>query len=345
MVAAETLLRVSSEQPIPPKHTEDPETLVDSGTADNSHTIEPGSFMFPHIQGVLAFDTPFLGIAPGVVSYGAEGHYRNATSAYNTISEVAGLFGLGGAAASAKGAGANQQKRGKEAGSTTPSADAAATPSWQRWGRYAMFAGAAGAVAAGGAAAMYSQRDRLTDGWGWVSSHLAFVGCLARPSELRQRLDLLSKVHEERGIGCTNFFTCLGQGAGSLVENQDQAKTSLSQKIIRSKHRTFCTLPAELEGQDMRFLPAPGLGWARATNDKAGDEVKAHVTMFLPKDNPAFYDLVNDACTVLVKSVDKGWYAGATTTPAEEMPRTENGKSQTNTDSGFMDGEDVVVVD
>lgn len=349
MVAAETLLLVASEQPIPPKHA-DP--LVDSGTADNAPAIEPGSFMFPHIQGVLAFDTPFLGIAPGVVSYGAEGHYRNATSAYNTISEVAGLFGLGGAAASSKGGGANQPKRGQEAspsqsGNKAPPNDAAATPSWQRWGRYAMFAGAAGAVAAGGAAAMYSQRDRLglTDGWGWVSSHLAFVGCLARPSELRQRLVLLSKVHEERGIGCTNFFTCLGQGAGSLVENRDQAQTSFSQKIIRSKHRTFCTLPTELEGQDMRFLPAPGLGWARATNDKAGDEVKAHVTMFLPKDNPAFYDLVNDACRVLVKSVDKGWYAGATTTPVEEVPRSENGRSQANTDSGFMDGDDVVVVE
>ncbi|KAH8426091.1 esterase/lipase family protein [Aspergillus melleus] len=344
IVAAETLLLVASEQPIPPQHT-DPEILVDSGTADNLHAIEPGSFMFPHIQGVLAFDTPFLGIAPGVVSYGAEGHYRNAASAYNTISEVAGIFGLGGASASAKGAGANQQKRGKDAGHPSPSGDAAATPSWQRWCRYAMFAGAAGAVAAGGAAAMYSQRDRLTDGWGWVSSHLSFVGCLARPSELRQRLVLLSKVHEDRGIGCTNFFTCLGQGAGSLVENRDQAKTSFSQKIIRSKHRTFCTLPAELEGQDLPFLPAPGLGWARATNDKAGDEVKAHVTMFLPKDNPAFYDLVNDACNVLVKSIDKGWYAGATTTPVEEMPRTENGRSQTNPDSGFMDGDDVVVVD
>ncbi|PLB43678.1 hypothetical protein P170DRAFT_441136 [Aspergillus steynii IBT 23096] len=347
IVAAETLLLVASEQPIPPKHA-DP--LVDSGTAENAPAIEPGSFMFPHIQGVLAFDTPFLGIAPGVVSYGAEGHYRNAASAYNTISEVAGIFGLGGANTSSKGAGASQAKRGREAlpsqsGSNAPSADAAATPSWQRWGRYAMFAGAAGAVAAGGAAAMYSQRDRLTDGFGWVSSHLAFVGCLARPAELRQRLVLLSQVHEERGIGCTNFFTCLGQGAGSLVEKGDQAKTSFSQKIIRSKHRTFCTLPTELEGQDMRFLPAPGLGWARATNDKAGDEVKAHVTMFLPTDNPAFYDLVNDACRVLVKSVDKGWYAGATTIPVEEIPQTENGKAQASTDSGFMDGDDVVVVE
>ncbi|KAA8651904.1 hypothetical protein EYZ11_009461 [Aspergillus tanneri] len=352
IVAAETLLLLASEQPIPPKpsHTAD---LLHSGTADNSHTIEPGSFMFPHIQGVLAFDTPFLGIAPGVVSYGAEGHYRSATSAYNTLSEVAGLFGIGGGNSSS-GTGVGQQREAREASSSqsasnNSSTDAAATPSWQRWGRYAMFAGAAGAVAAGGAAAMYSQRERLTDGWGWVSSHIAFVGCLVHPSELRQRLGLLSKVHEERGIGCINFFTCLGQGATSLIENPDQANMSFSQKIIRSKHRTFCTLPPEIEGQDMKIFPAAGLTWVRASNDKAGDEVKAHVTMFSPKDNPAFDELANDTCKALVKSIDKAWYSSATTSPVEEMvmemPRTDDGKSPSAADSRFMDGDDVVVVD
>ncbi|RHZ55336.1 esterase/lipase family protein [Aspergillus thermomutatus] len=363
IVAAETLLLLASEQPIPSKTYSDVSSShasagseADSKTAGSSRLVEPGSFMFPHIQGVLAFDTPFLGIAPGVVSYGAEGHYKNVTTAYNTISEVAGLFGFGGASnPSSKGSNATQQTQPKPLPSSpasTPASatDAAATPSWQRWGRYAMFAGAAGAMAAGGAAAMYSQRQRLTDGWDWVSSHLIFVGCLARPSELRQRLALLSNVHKERGICCTNFYTCLGKGAPSLVEsNTNQGKTSFSQRIIRSKHRTFCTLPAEVEaGQGTPKFPESGFSWVRAINDRAADEVRAHISMFLSNQNPAYLELVADACRFVVESIDKGWYSTATG-PIDEVddipPQAGNSNTPLNTDSGFMDADDVVVVD
>ncbi|OJJ35265.1 hypothetical protein ASPWEDRAFT_109513 [Aspergillus wentii DTO 134E9] len=356
IVAAEMLLLLADEQPIPPKTSPDILTgqettgsLTDSGTADNSRIVEPGAFMFPHIQGVLAFDTPFLGIAPGVVSYGAEGHYNNAATAYNAVSEVAGLFGFGGSNTQ----GSKQQKEPSKSlppaptPEAAPATDAAATPSWQRWGRYAMFAGAAGAMAAGGAAAMYTQRHRITDGWGWVSSHLVFVGCLARSSELRQRLALLAKVHQDRDIRCTNFYTCLGNGASSLVENTNQGKTLLSQKIIRSKHRTFCSLPTEVENQEPISSSEPGLRWTKAVNDKVGDEVSAHTSMFLPSQNPAFDELATEACRVLVNSIDKGWYSNATG-PIEEVdetPNTEKSGTQPNADSGFMDGDDVVVVE
>ncbi|KAG2415335.1 hypothetical protein HFD88_006526 [Aspergillus terreus] len=357
IVAAETLLLLASEQPIPPKLSGNRNTEREQGPAGHGqpHVVEPGTFMFPHIQGVLAFDTPYLGIAPGVVSYGAEGHYRNVTTAYSALSEVAGLFGLGGndntstktTVASDERTTPQTRSSQSTSGSTT-TADAAATPSWQRWGRYAMFAGAAGAVAAGGAAAMYSQRQRLTDGWGWVSSHLSFVGCLARPADLRQRLSLLSDVHRDRGIACTNFFTCLGKGATSLVETTNQGSTSFSQKIIRSKYRTFCTLPPELEGPNPQPTAEAGLRWVRAVNDNAKDEIKAHISMFLPKENPAFLDLVGEAGKVLVRSIDRGWYNTATG-PIEEvdeqLPRTEPGRPETEIHSGFMDGDDVVVVD
>ncbi|KAE8352316.1 hypothetical protein BDV28DRAFT_149114 [Aspergillus coremiiformis] len=350
IVAAETLLLLASEQPIPAKPS-----AADPKTAANSQILDSGSFMFPHIQGVLAFDTPFLGIAPGVVSYGAEGQYKNVTAAYSAFTEVAGLFGFGdNSSSSSNSARPNQETTNNKTlppqhtSATTPSSDAAATPSWQRWGRYAMFAGAAGAVAAGGAAAMYSQRQRLTDGWGWVSSHLAFVGCLARPADLRQRISLLSDVHKERGIGCTNFFTALGKNATSLVETPSQGKTSLSQRIIRARYRTFCTLPPEVENEDPTYDPKSGLGWVKAVNDKAADEIKAHVSMFLPKENPAFDKLVNEACKVVARSIDKGWYSTATG-PVEQvdgnLPRTETARTPTDNDGRFMDGDDVVIVE
>lgn len=353
IVAAETLLLLAAEQPIPPKVTLDPLSSqtttgsVDDSTTNSSRIVQPGSFMFPHIQGILAFDTPFLGIAPGVVSYGAEGHYKTATTAYNTVSEVAGLFGLG----KNNGSNANQKKESERplpsSSQTAPATDAAATPSWQRWGRYAMFAGAAGAVAAGGAAAMYSQRDRLTDGWGWVSSHLVFIGSLARPADLRQRVALMSKVQQERKIGCTNFYTSLGQNATSLVETMNEGKTSFSQKIIRSKYRTFCTLPND--GEDLDAMSSnSGLRWVKAVNDQAKDEVKAHVSMFSPQQNPGFRELVEEACKVLVNSIDKRWYDSATGQVEEidqETSQKEDSRSSREVNSPFMGGDDVVVID
>lgn len=335
IVAAESLLLLASEQPIPTNPTSKSQPAPQH--EDDAPVVEPGTFMFPHIQGVLAFDTPFLGIAPGVVSYGAEGHYRNATTAYNAFTEVAGIFGYG-KSSPGQAAATTAQEAPK---ALPPTADAAATPSWQRWGRYAMFAGAAGAVAAGGAAALYSQRQNLTAGFTWVSSHLEFVGCLARTSELKQRLEGLIKVQEDRGIECVNFYTCLGRGAGNLVAETATGKTSFSQKIIRSKNRTFCMLPSEVEnGEEMASSSRAGLQWKKAVNNQAADEVQAHVSMFLPKDNPAFLDLVGETCKTLVISIDKGWY-NSSTGPAEESESLQQPASEVD----FMDADDVVVVE
>ncbi|CAL5871138.1 uncharacterized protein PFLUO_LOCUS5384 [Penicillium psychrofluorescens] len=336
IVGAEALLLLAAEQPIPPNFAPGTSGAQPDG---DSPVVEPGTFMFPHVQGVLAFDTPFLGIAPGVMAYGAEEHYRNATTAYNAFSDVAGIFGIG---------------KNDKAGATQPpqeppkalpaSSDAAATPPWQRWGRYAMFAGAAGAVAAGGAA-MYSQRQRLTEGLTWVSSHLEFVGCLTKTSDLRQRVEGLSKVQEERGIGCVNFYTCLGKGATSLLESTGISQTSFSQKIIRSKNRTFCSLPSHVEGdEEAEGVEQLGLRWTKAVNDQASDEVKAHITMFLPKENPAFPALVVEACKTLVKSIDKGWYS-TSTGPVEAESDAQRAHAPPKPEDDFMDGDDVVVVD
>ncbi|KAJ5082566.1 hypothetical protein N7532_011609 [Penicillium argentinense] len=302
ILAAEALLLLANEQPIRRKTDE-------KGEPEEPSIVEPGTFMFPHIQGVLAFDTPFLGIAPGVVSYGAEEQYRNATTAYNAFNEVAGIFGYGKNAGSAKASNAADAGPAADTAKTLPpTADAAAAPAWQRWGKYAMYAGAAGAVAAGGAAALYSQRQNLSAGVNWVSSHLEFVGCLARQSDLRQRLEGLNRVERDRDIRCVNFFTCLGDGASSLVQNAQPGKTSFSQKIIRSNHRTFCTLPPEVEhGEQNEQTRQPGLYWSKATNNRASDEIKAHVTMFLAKDNPAYLTLVRDAGKAIIGMIDEGW--------------------------------------
>lgn len=242
IVAADTLLSLTSDKAI--------ETLGSSEPTSNT-------LMFPYIQGVLAFDTPYLGISPGVVAYSAEEHYNTATS---TITQLAGMLGWG----EAKNAEVNQNaesKRAPVAALPAPPPTEASVPAWQRWGKFAMYAGAAGAVAAGGAAA-YLKREQITGSWSWVGSHLEFVGCLLKGEELKKRLSGVVKLEKGMSIGFANIYTRLGKKAqnrqgstvGSVIGNQ----------------RTFCNLPKR---DAVAYF-------YEAINDAASDEVWAHMGKF-----------------------------------------------------------------
>lgn len=245
IVAAETVISLTSEKPI---YSEDGIEKPDSPSSFNT-------LMFPYIQGVLAFDTPFLGISPGVVAHGAEGHYQNAAT---TISQ---LSGLGTALWGADKASQSKHPPKKPAGALPPAEEKKSEGggSWGTWGKMAMYAGAAGAVAAGGAAA-WMNRDHLTEGWGWVSSHLEFVGCLARAEELKKRVAYMVRLNEELDVGFANLYTRLGNAAAS--------KQISMVGTVLGKERTFCNLPKK---------QAAGL-WREAVNDKAKEETGAHMS-------------------------------------------------------------------
>lgn len=268
--------------------------------------------MFPHISGILAFDTPYLGISPGVIAHGAETHYKTATSTWSAVSEVASLFGAGAKSpASPKSPQPAQQQnklltQGADAmtasmSASSASGDAAATPTWQRWGKYAMFAGAAGAVAAGGAAA-YLKRDSITEGWSWIGSHLEFVGCLAKGEELKSRLEKVIALNKERGLGFANLVTVLGQAAapekrnGTTTAAAGGAMGSVEVGAINGTtglERTFCTLPKS-EGNKVYF--------EKNRNDRARDETEAHMEMFDRKRNSGYFVMAERA-----KGLIAGW--------------------------------------
>jgi hypothetical protein len=260
IVAAETAIRISSEQPI--------HNSVDEDSPTKSSTAmppAPNTLMFPYIQGVLAFDTPFLGISPGVVAHGAESHYAAASTAIAQLSGLASLWGGANTAKATKDvriAGAlppAQQGNGDAArGKGKEPAAASKGSGWGSWGSIAMAAGAVGAVAAGGAAA-YLNREQISQGLGWATSHLSFVGCLARKEELRRRVAYMMRLNKELGVGFGNLYTRLGQAAGSR-----QVSTV---KTILGSERTFCVVPQRDQAGD----------WRPAVNDKATDEIGAHV--------------------------------------------------------------------
>lgn len=335
-MAAETLLAITSDSPIP-SHTNanatDPLPSMASHTGPIPQSPPAGStspsFMFPYIQGILAFDTPYLGISPGVVAHGAEQHYKTASTAYSALSDVAGVFGYGSSGSSTPSQPRQDPQKLLTQGANAMTAsmaasDAASTPTWQRWGKYAMFAGAASAVAAGGAAA-YLKRDTITEGWSFLSSHLEFVGCLAKGEELKSRLERVLHLHNTRSVGFANLITVLGRGAppaqpaprktyaGGFVE------IGAVEGIVPSE-RTFCTVPKS--ERNRRFFE-------RAKNNRAKDEVQAHMYMFKPSDNDGYFSLGERARDLVVEWIGGGqWYTESEPKKGrrKELMRLESGE-------------------
>ncbi|KAF1808279.1 hypothetical protein P152DRAFT_485556 [Eremomyces bilateralis CBS 781.70] len=311
IIGAETLLSISRDQPV-----SSPTNLSSS----KSFSSDPSSFMFPYISGLLAFDTPYLGISPGVVAHGAEKHWTASQTAYNAYNSFSSAFrgsnaSAGGGTAEQISAGASTQKAAEGAklvqAASDANADAARTPAWARWGKVAMFAGAAGAVAATGAAA-YMNRGALTsaysESWSWVSGHLIFVGCLTRGEELRQRMAAVEQEVQTRGVGFSNCYTVLGRGAKNADgwfaagggESGDMAK------LEDGTERTFVVVPKENGKSGWRkfFIPC--------VNDAASAEVGAHMAMFTPLTNPGYYEMTQKARELIVawtlSERGKEWY-------------------------------------
>jgi hypothetical protein len=287
IVAAEALLSIIEEQPIP--------SLQNSASNSASSLQDSSTLMFPYIQAILAFDTPYLGIAPGVVAHGAEKHWNTANSAYSAYSNVAGAFGWGksteGGAQTVMSSSRMLEGAQKSAQAVSDTnADAASVPLWQKYGRVALFAGAAGAVAAGGAAA-YMKREQISEGLGWATSHLEFVGSLARPEEMKKRLASIVKLSKTYDLGFTNIYTTLGHAVDS------QEKSAWTGKVM-GRDRTFCNLPKG----DLRqyFIPA--------VNDKSTAETWAHMSMFDPKQNPGYYIMSEHAKEHIIDWATNEWY-------------------------------------
>ncbi|KAL7936032.1 hypothetical protein V8C35DRAFT_278264 [Trichoderma chlorosporum] len=285
IVAAETVMGLASERPI---YTEDGIDKSGGGPTFNH-------LMFPRIQGVLAFDTPYLGIAPGVVAYGAEGHYQTAQSALAQLGSVWKMVGGGGDDAAAA---------ASTASALAKTAPAKSDEGGWGWGKLAMYGAAASAVAAGGAAA-WMNREHISTGWTWVSSHLEFVGCLARPEALKQRVAYMVKLSSELNVGFANLYTRLGKGA--------ESKTISMVGTVLGKDRTFCVVPNNKQQSGL---------WIEAVNDSVADETTAHISMFEAKKNPAYDKLLQDSTGLIGSWVRRDWSDGS------HEPRSRSQQSQ-----------------
>ncbi|KAI4168839.1 MAG: hypothetical protein LQ343_006103 [Gyalolechia ehrenbergii] len=155
--------------------------------------VHRGYTSIRHISGILALDTPFLGVNAGVLANGAE------TSSSVVQSIAAGMTRI------------SQDIIGW-------SQDLALV---QRWIVYLLCATAVSL----GTKMLYSNKDTaLSNGSTWASSHMQFLSYLARLEKLQQDLASLVRLHTSGQAFFLNVVTALRPDSGNF-ETFDRPRT------------------------------------------------------------------------------------------------------------------------
>ncbi|OTB09371.1 hypothetical protein M426DRAFT_6645 [Hypoxylon sp. CI-4A] len=304
--------------------------------------------IFPLIQGILTFDTPFNGLARSMFVYGAFSNYQKVSTVFNVMTALS-------AAPSALGKSAF-----KRTATRLPAAKSSSA--WKGWQLVAVKTGTVGAIAAGGVAAymhrqqimngMRSMRnlnkesvkegyqqgmDTLSQGLAYInrgnvgrsfeylSDHFTFVGTLMKQQELSRRLERMAAL---KGIGIHDFYTSLGENGmwsgGYFVPE-----------------RTFCAVPTV----DHQAYPL----FSRQVIKKIEDEVQAHVSMFIRDKNEAYEQMTEEASNLVIRwfnddsdIVDDPKFASPPPPEPVEQPvaTTEDGHQVPKTDGMVEDADD-----
>lgn len=306
--------------------------------------------IFPLIQGILTFDTPYNGLARSMFVYGAFSNYQKVNSVFNVMTALSAAAPAGLARLSARRA-------------ATSSVAATGSPQWKTWQLVAVKTGTVGAIAAGGVAAYmnreaimkgmrsvkninkesvvegyrssmdalgqglaYINRGNVGKSFAWLSDHFTFVGALLRQKELNRRLERMGAL---KGIGIHDFYCSLGENGywsgGYFVPE-----------------RTFCAVPESHSAYPV---------FERCVMPRAGDEIEAHLNMFKPEKHRG-YEEMTDKSAELVKE----WFLSEENvvddpqfreTPPEEVAEEktaqeilEKGPSQEEEDGKATDGEE-----
>lgn len=268
---------------------------------ERAKSDSPDAPLFPLIQGILAFDTPYNGLARSLFVYGAFSNYQKVSSVFNVMTALS----------TAPASLSMALKRGATSlpGPTSSTSKAVSNPAaWKTWQLVAVRTGTVGAIAAGGVAAYIHRQkilagvqnmrnlkrqdlvegyqqgvDRLGQGlayinrgnvgqsFAWLSDHFTFVGVLMKQQELNKRLERLTNLG---GIGVHDMYASMGENGywsgGYFVPE-----------------RTFCAIPAEDQ-------PAHSL-FSRHVVKNADDEIQAHMSMFRPERNEEYKTMVMKA--------------------------------------------------
>jgi hypothetical protein len=303
--------------------------------------------IFPLIQGILTFDTPYNGLARSMFVYGAFSNYQKVNSVFNVMTALSAAAPAGLARLSARRA-------------ATSSVAATGNPKWKTWQLVAVKTGTVGAIAAGGVAAYmnreaiikgmrsvkninkesvvegyrqsmdalgqglaYINRGNVGKSFAWLSDHFTFVGALLRQKELHRRLERMGAL---KGIGIHDFYCSLGENGywsgGYFVPE-----------------RTFCAVP---EGSHSAY-PL----FERCPMPRAVDEIEAHLNMFKPEKHRGYEEMTKKSAELV-----KEWFLNEENvvddpqfreTPPEEVAEEKTAQELLEKDPGQEEGGDKAV--
>lgn len=136
----------------------------------------------------------------------------------------------------------------------------------------------------------YINRGNVGRSFEYMSDHFTFVGALLKQQELAQRLERMALL---KGIGIHDYYTSLGENGywsgGYFVPE-----------------RTFCAIPAT-EHQAYHLF-------SRRIIKNVGDEVQAHVSMFIRDKNDEYEQMTQEACNLVIR-----WFKDDS--PIEDDPK------------------------
>ncbi|KAI3392071.1 hypothetical protein diail_6300 [Diaporthe ilicicola] len=269
---------------------------------ERANSDDPSAPLFPMIQGLLAFDTPYNGLARSMFVYGGFSNYQKVSSVFNVMTALSA-------------APASISMALKRGASSVPGSSRVTNPAaWKTWQLVAVRTGTVGAIAAGGVAA-YVHRQKIKDGvqnmrnlkkqdlvegyqqgvdrlgqglayvnrgnvgqsFAYLSDHFTFVGVLMKQQELNKRLERLANL---QGIGVHDIYCSMGENGywsgGYFVPE-----------------RTFCAVPADEQ-------PASNL-FSRHVVINAEDEIQAHMSLFRPEKNEDYRLMIDKASKLVIK--------------------------------------------
>ncbi|RPA74168.1 hypothetical protein BJ508DRAFT_418743 [Ascobolus immersus RN42] len=181
--------------------------------------IQLGATSQGRVLGLMAFDTPYLGLNPKMVSNTVEGKWQQVSKA---VSMIQGWTGGGNGNAT----------------STTVTRTTTTTTQINTGGGWLKWAAGAGGLAAVAAAATvaYTQRSAISGGVGWAGAHLKFVGVLFQTENLTRRMLRLRRFQPN----FANFYTVVNADPQQRKEGES----------------TFCRLPVDRIGDKEGWHPA-----------------------------------------------------------------------------------------
>nr|XP_031859184.1 uncharacterized protein CI109_005380 [Kwoniella shandongensis]KAA5526256.1 hypothetical protein CI109_005380 [Kwoniella shandongensis] len=293
--------------------------LIADAARDIAGNTRKGEPMWPRVVGILAFDTPYLGLHPHTFKHHLSqaasyvDQARNIASAVGILSPVALGLGFGkfgkstetestqssagpsnsrpssSASSSTNSKGKSKQSSTVSESSYTASSSSQSVETKSSWFNLPSIPAPSakswyglGAVALGAAAVgtAYYRREDFINGWKYGYEHMTFVGNLWDEQALKDRLSATDELNRERNILFYNYYSHLPRSPPTHLLN-----------------RTFAILPPIVHPLYPRFRPA--------SNTLAKDEVSAHMGMFNPKTNDGFYDLGLDVVREIGERIEE----------------------------------------